>query len=105
MALQMHNGDFERPLPVDQGRGRKRKAAGEGAASTPSGFFYTGLTPELQWSLLEFTRREAVNARTAGREALQEQDAERLSRREERVITLLNKAVEHYAYSKELFQS
>ena len=105
MAQQMHNGDFERPLPVDQGRGRKRKAAGEGAASTPSGFFYTGLTPELQWSLVEFTRREAVNARTAGRGALQEQDAERLSRREERVITLLNKAVEHYAYSKEIFQS
>ena len=101
----MHNGDFERPLPVDEGRGRKRKAAVAGAASTPRGFFYTGLTPELQHSLVEFTRREAVNARKAGREALQEQDAERLSRREERVITLLNKAVEHYAYSKELFES
>ena len=103
MAQQMHNGDFERPLPVDEGRGRKRKAAEEGAAST-SGFFH-GLTAELQWSLVEFTRREAVDARRDGRAALQEQDAERLSRREERVITMLNRAVEHYAYAKELFES
>ena len=41
----------------------------------------------------------------AGRAALAEQDAERLSRREERVITLLNRAVEHYAYAKECFEA
>jgi hypothetical protein len=106
MAQQMVNADFERPLPVDTARGRKRKAEGSIAAAPAQsvGFFYSGLTPELCSSLVEFTRREAVNAHKAGHAALQEQEAERLSRREKRVITLLNKAVEHYAYAKELFQ-
>ena len=50
-------------------------------------------------------RRAADGARRNGRAALREQEAEKLSRREERVITLLNKAVEHYAYAKECFEA
>ena len=96
MAQQMHNGDFDRPLPIDRERGRKRKAEAE-APEANGGFFYVGLTPELQASLVEMTRLEAVEARKAGREALVAQEAEQVSRREERVITLLNKA--HHIYT------
>lgn len=49
------------------------------------------------------SRLNADEARRAGREALQEQDDERLARREERMVVLLNKAVDDYAYAKELF--
>ena len=49
--------------------------------------------------------QEAAGAREAGRQALTAQAAEKLERREERVITLLNKAVENYAYGKELFKA
>ena len=49
--------------------------------------------------------RRIPGARADGRAALQEQEAEKLSRREERVIILLNKAVEAYAYAKECFQA
>ena len=55
VAQQMRNGDFDRPLAVHQERGRKRKAPASDEPTT-GGFFYTGLSPELQQSLVEFTR-------------------------------------------------
>ena len=56
-------------------------------------------------SLVEFARLEVASARDAGRQALKAQAAEKLERREERVTVMLNKAVERYAYAKELFKA
>ena len=99
----MHNRDFEQPLMVGHDRGRKRKATE--TEPRQGGFFYSGLTPELQQSLVDFARHAAAGARADGRLALQAHDNEKLAKREERLITLLNAAVEHYAYSLELFDS
>ena len=104
VSQQMVNQDFWRLLPVDSDRGRKRKETGDEEAQR-GGFYHSGLTPELQQSLVDYVRHAAEGARRDGRVALQEQEAEKLSRREERVITLLNKAVEHYAYAKECFEA
>ena len=70
-----------------------------------SGFFYSGLTPELQQSLVDYTRRAAEGARAEGRRALKAHADEKLARREDRLQTLLNAAIEHYAYSMELFDA
>ena len=104
MAQQMRNQDFERPANVDHGRGRKTKqqpAVAEGG----SGFYYSGLTPELQQSLVDYTRRTAEDARAAGRQALKAHADEKLQRREARLEKLLTAAVEHYAYALELFDA
>ena len=106
MAQQMVNHDFEQPPPIDHARGRKRKELADDAPPQQrGGFFHSGLTPTLQWSLVQFVRRQVQIARQDGRAALKAQEDEKLSRREERVITLLNSAVEHYAYAKECFQA
>ena len=106
MAQQMVNHDFDRPLPISHDRGRKRKEQdGEAPPEQRGGFFHFGLTPTLQWSLVEYVRRQVDRARKDGRAAMKAQEEEKLSRREERVITLLNKAVEHYAYAKECFEA
>ena len=102
MAQQMRNGDFDRTANVDHGRGRKRKKAEQ---ELKGGFFWTGLTPELQSSLVEYTRKAAAGARAEGRRALKAHDDEKLQRREERLKTLLNAAVDHYAYALELFDA
>ena len=102
MAQQMRNKDFERPKKVDTGRGRKRKETPE---PERDGFFYSGLNSRLQDSLVEYSRRATAPARVAGRSALKAHDDEKLARREERLETLLNKAVEHYAYALELFNA
>ena len=99
LTQQMHNHDFELPENVAHDRGRKSKAD---ARAPKTGFFY-GLSPRLQRSLIEYARKEAPRARKVGKEDLAAHDEAKLARREERVITLLNKAVEDYAYSKELF--
>ena len=101
MAQQMRNHDFDRPPAIVSDR-RKRKHE---QAPHVGGFFYTGLTVELQESLVEYVRHAAADARDAGRQALVAQDAEKLARREERVITLLNKHIEQYAYAMELFEA
>ena len=100
MAQQMRNQDFERPSTVISDR-RKRKHA---RAEHAGGFFYDGLTPELRSSLVDYTRRAADGARADGRAALQAQEAEKLARREDHITVLLNKAVEQYAYAKELYK-
>ena len=111
IAQQMRNGDFERPANVDHGRGRNSKqqrAAADGssgAAEGSSGFFHSGLTLELQQSLIDYTRRAAAEARAEGRRALKAHADEKLSRREDRLEKLLNAAVEHYAYAMELFDA
>ena len=97
----MRNHDFDRPPAIVSDR-RKRKHE---QAPHVGGFFYTGLTVELQESLVEYVRHAAADARDAGRQALVAQDAEKLARREERVITLLNKHIEQYAYAMELFEA
>ena len=99
MAQQMVNRDFETPPNVLSDR-RKRKHE---KSEHKGGYFYTGLTPELQESLVEYSRHEVAHARDANRQAQKAQAAHKLAKREERVITLLNKAVEQYAYAKELF--
>ena len=101
MAQQMRNHDFDRPPKIISDR-RKRKHE---EAPPSGGYFYSGLTIELQESMVEYVRHEAAGAREAGRQALKAQAAEKLERREERVITMLNKAVEKYAYGIELFQA
>ena len=103
MAQQMHNRDFERKPNIAHDRGRKRKADAEEAVR--GGFYHTGLSPELQQSLVGFTRRAAEDSRADGRLALAAHDEEKLARREERVITMLNAAVEHYAYALELYDA
>lgn len=101
VAQQMRNHDYDRPANVAHDR-RKSKADGAKAAPT-GGFFHTGLTRELQRSLVEYARRAAKGARVDGRVALKEHDADKLARREERLTTLLNAAVDAYAYALELF--
>ena len=100
--MRMHY--FDRTANVAHDRRKRKESGSDGEADAGSGFFWSaGLTDELRESLVEYARLEAPAARAAGRTALQEQEAERLERREERVITLLHAAVEHYAHSKELF--
>lgn len=98
----MRNHDFERAPNIAHDR-RKRKQSSTEKPEPTGVFFHTGLTPELQESLVLYARHSAVAARAAGRAALAEQELEKLQRREERVIQLLNSAVEHYAYALELF--
>eukprot|EP00966_Prymnesium_polylepis_P027388 633569-Prymnesium_polylepis.1 len=104
VAQQMRNGDFERARAADPVRGRKR-ARQQPPEQASDGFFHAGLTPQLQQSLVEFTRHAAADARVDGRLALTAHDQEKLARREERTITLLNAAVERYAYALELFDA
>ena len=104
VAQQMRNQDFERPPKVDEGRGRKRKQELEPEAQHV-GFFYAGLTPELQSSLIEYARHAAIGARSEGRLALKAHDEEKLERRADRLQTLLTQAVERYAYALELFDA
>jgi hypothetical protein len=104
MAQQMRNQDFERPPNVDHGRGRKAKLQ-PSAAEGSNGFFHNGLTPELQQSLVDYTRHAAAEARAEGRRALKAHADEKLQRREDRLEKLLNAAVEHYAYALELFDA
>ena len=94
LAQQMRNHDFDRAENV-----RKRKQSGEPARDG----FYHRLPARLQESLVAFVRKEAPRARRAAKLDLTAHDEAKLLRREERVITLLNKAVEDYAYAKELF--
>jgi hypothetical protein len=79
---------------------RKRKHEPE---AHKGGFFYSGLSDKLRESLVEYSRKAALGARKAGQEALKEQEAEKLSRREEAIQTLLTKTVERYAHAKELY--
>ena len=101
IAQQMRNQDFERPANVDHGRGRKRKQQPQ---PHRGGFFYTGLTPELQQSLVEYTRGARTDAQAEGREALRAQEEERLQKREERVQKLLTAAIDRHAEAKELYK-
>ena len=98
----MRNKDFERPSNVDHERGRKRKLD---AQPEKAGFFHAGLTPELKESLVDYARLAAESARAEGRKAQQEHNEEKLSRREDRLQQLLNTAIDHYAYSLELFDA
>ena len=104
VAQQMRNHDFDQPVAVHQERSRKKRRE-EAAPQERGGFFWSGLTPELQQSLVEYTRRAAAGARADGRLVLAAHDEEKLQRREERVMTLLNAAVEQYAYALELFDA
>eukprot|EP00966_Prymnesium_polylepis_P259911 6004064-Prymnesium_polylepis.1 len=101
MAQQMRNRDFERPDNVDHERGRKRKHE----KKAQGGVFYSGLTAELQASLVEYVRRTAAGARADGRAALGAHDAEKLEWREDRVQALLTAAVKHHAECKKLFNA
>ena len=96
LAQQMRSHDFDRAENV-----RKRKESSEPAQDG----FYHRLPERLQQSLVAFARREAPRARRAAKDDLAMHDEAKLLRREERVITLLNKAVEDYAYAKELFHA
>ena len=100
IVQQRRNGDFEQPLNVASDRRKRKHDAPE---PSRGGFFWTGLTDELRASLVSAVRKERESASSAGRTALAEHDEAKLERREERVITLLNAAVDHYARAKELF--
>ena len=104
MVQQMRNQDFERPPNVDSSRGRKQKEQAEPEEQT-GGFFHAGLTPELQQSLVNYSRRAVAGARVAGRLARRAHDDEKLARREDRLEKLLTAAVEHYARALELFDA
>ena len=105
MVQQAYNHDFDMPLNVASDR-RKRKADAP-EPSIHGGFFWSNslMTDELRASLVSAVRKEAENARSEGRKALAEHDAAKLARREERLITALNAAVDYYAYGHELFES
>ena len=105
MVQQAYNHDFDMPLNVASDR-RKRKA--DTPDPTPrGGFFWSSplMTDELRSSLVSTVRKEAEHARSEGRKALIEHDAAKLARREERLITALNAAVDYYAFGHELFES
>ena len=99
LAQQMRNHDFERAPNVIK---RKRTDADD-APPPIAGFFHRLPSDRLRQSLVSFARHEAPRARKAAQFDLAEHDNAKLARREERVVLLLNKAVEDYAYSKELF--
>jgi hypothetical protein len=103
MAQQMRNHDLERPVYVNSDRRKRVHEDSEQSEQQHGGFFYFGLTDELRASLVEYSRKAAIGARAEGHEALKEQEEEKLARREERVQALLNRAVEQYAYAKELY--
>ena len=94
MVQQAYNHDFDMPLNVASDR-RKRKADAP-EPSIHGGFFWSNslMTDELRASLVSAVRKEAENARSEGRKALAEHDAAKLARREERLITALNAAVD-----------
>ena len=102
IAQQMRMHDFERASTVAHDR-RKRKAGTDGPA--PSVGFYHTLGAAAQEALVNAACRERANARSCARADLTDHDAAKLARREERTITLLNAAIEHYAYAMELFDS
>ena len=101
MAQQMRNHDFDTPPTTLSDRGKRKHEQ----IAHVGGFFYTGLSSELQQSLVTYARRSAEAARDAGRAALRAQAAEKMERREERVLTLLKKHVEQYAYAMELYEA
>ena len=104
MVQQAYNHDFDQPINVDSDR-RKRKA-GAPDPSPSGGFFWShALTDELRASLVSAVRKEAAHARSEGRKALAAHDEAKLERREERLVTALNAAVDYYAYGHELFES
>ena len=94
MAQQMRNQDFARPANVDRTRARKQKEPEEPEEQT-GGFFHSGLSPELQESLIYYVRRTAEGARREGRLARKAHDDEKLARREDRLQKLLSAAIEH----------
>jgi hypothetical protein len=104
MAQQARSHDFDRPLNVAHDR-RKRKEGASEEAPPAGGFFWTGLNDRLRESLVEMGRRTAAAARVDGRVALVLHDAHKLAHREERVIKMLNAAVDHYAHAMELFNA
>ena len=81
------------------------KADAPAPVTKPDGFYYRLPSDRLRQSLVAFTRKEEVAAWKLERDDLAAQDAAHLERREERVITLLNKAVDDYAYAKKLFRA
>ena len=97
LAQQMRSHDFDRAENV-----RKRKQNG---APARDGFLNHRLPERLRESLVAFARAEAPRARRAAKIDITAHDVAKLERREERVVILLNKAVEDYAYSKELFMA
>ena len=103
LTQQARAHDFDAPANVAHDR-RKKKAADGDDAPAEGGFFFT-LTKELQESLVEYTRRAAAGARADGRVELKEHDDAKLLRREERLTTLLNHAVDNYVYALELFDA
>eukprot|EP00966_Prymnesium_polylepis_P251154 5806955-Prymnesium_polylepis.1 len=81
MAQSMRQHDLDTAPTVVPDR-RKRKHEEKAHVG---GYFHTGLSEKLQETIVDYARLQADPARKAEREAQQAQDAERLSRREERV--------------------
>ena len=104
LGQQMRNRDLERAPVVAHDR-RKRKADAADEPPPRDGFYHRLPSVRLQESLIEFSRHEAIKARKAEQEDLMAHDTAKLARREERVISLLNHAIDDYAYSKELFKA
>lgn len=104
MVQQAYNHDFDLPLNIASDR-RKRKADAPDPTPTGGFFWSKALTDDLRSSLVSAVRKEAAPARAAGRTALIEHDAAKLARREQRLVTALNAAVDYYAYGKELFEA
>ena len=102
LTQQMRNHDFERPVLTWHDR-RRAKPSSDDEPPPSAGFYHRLPSARLQESLVEYARKEAPRARVAAKTDLEAHDEAKLARREERVVTLLNKAVEDYAYSKELF--
>ena len=104
MSQQARNHDFDRPFNIAHDR-RKRKEGASEEAPPAGSFFWSGLSDRLRESLVEMARRTAKTARADGRVALALHDEHKLAHREERVITMLNAVVEHYAHTMELFKA
>ena len=105
MVQQAYNQDFDQPLNVASDRRKRKSDAPE--PSVGGGFFWCNklMTDELRSSLVSAVRKESESARIEGRKALAAHDTAKLKRREERLATALDAAVDYYAYSKELFEA
>ena len=100
MVQQSRNKDFELPPNVAHDRRKSKSARTE---QQHTGFYHI-MRPELQHALVDAVVSELPFALQAGRVALADHDQAKINRRGDRRQHLLEKAVEQYAYSIELFE-
>ena len=93
------------PLDPHPHSHRRKRKQGAAAPERGGGVTWTGLSDRLRESLVDFSRLRVEGAQRKGRLDRVSHDKAKMERREERVVELLNAAVDHYAYGMELFDA